>query len=410
MSVPSTGRRGLSIRHLMWWILIIALVLALIGAFGWLSSPFLVMAVGAIISGTISVLRQQKQAEQDSLLWLLAIATEKHMPIAVGVEAFADQWGGKGRQRALSVSTLLNLGLSLPDALDRVPDAVPESAGVLIRVGGETGLLGESLREAYEYEVKRPLSFWAIMEKIGYIVLLLAVIQSITGFILYFIIPKFEAIFKDFNVELPWVTIQVIKFNHYGVSYFGTPLALFTLFFFFAALVELILIIPRAIGLIRFSLTGLIISLVSMVLTWVFSQAHTTTILRSLALGVDGDQPIGDVLNILSKCYPSSLLKRRLSVAAERVSRGGDWIEALKLGKLIRGSDASVLSSAQRAGNLAWALRTVALTAERRAAYRLQAFAEMLFPFAMLMVGSFVFVSAIAYFSPLVNLIGRLSQ
>ena len=93
-------------------------------------------------------------------------------------------------------------------------------------------MLGEALREAYDYEVKRPLSFWAIMEKIGYVVLLLAVLQSITGFILYFIIPKFEAIFKDFNVELPWVTIQVIKFSNYGIRYLGTPLALFTLFFF----------------------------------------------------------------------------------------------------------------------------------------------------------------------------------
>ena len=43
--------------------------------------------------------------------------------------------------------------------------------------------------------------------------------QTITGFIMYFIVPKFEAIFFDFNLALPQITIFVINASHFAVKY-----------------------------------------------------------------------------------------------------------------------------------------------------------------------------------------------
>ena len=52
------------------------------------------------------------------------------------------------------------------------------------------------------------LPIWtAITARLSYILALLLAMQSIVAFILYFIMPKFEAIFKDFNVPLPPVTV-----------------------------------------------------------------------------------------------------------------------------------------------------------------------------------------------------------
>ena len=42
----------------------------------------------------------------------------------------------------------------------------------------------------------------------------------IVGFILYFIIPKFEAIFKDFGVPLPKMTTFLIEASHFLIKYF----------------------------------------------------------------------------------------------------------------------------------------------------------------------------------------------
>ena len=406
----SRKSRGISIRHLMWAVVVIAFVLALIVAFEWYALPILILAAVGCIVGAVTVRRQRRSDEQDSLLWLLAIATEKHMPIAVGVEAFADQWGRRARQRAFSVSTLLNLGLSLPDALERVPGAVPQSAMVIVRVGNETGLLEEALRESSAHEGNKSPSLGLVLEKIAYVGVLIAVIQSISSFIIYFIVPKFEAIFKDFKVDLPYFTILVIKFGNFAVAYLTFPLVIIIFLTLLCLVREFILLMLRVARLIHFSQVGSLWLLIRLLFGRLLPKGDSTTILRALAIGVDGGRPIEEVFRILAAYYPVPALKQRLGVAAERVHRGGDWIEALRLAKLIRTPDCAVLSSAQRAGNLAWALRTVALSGERRSIYRLQAFSELLFPMAMLLVGAFVLVSAVAFFSPLITLIERLSH
>ncbi len=91
-------------------------------------------------------------------------------------------------------------------------------------------------------------------------------------------------------------------------------------------------------------------------------------------------------------------------------TQGVEWTEALFENGLLTPSDVGVLASAQRAGNLAWALRELAETGERRWAYRLQAWSQLLFVLTMLVLGLLVFVLAVAFFLPLITLIERLAS
>jgi type II secretory pathway component PulF len=60
-------------------------------------------------------------------------------------------------------------------------------------------------------------------------------------------------------------------------------------------------------------------------------------------------------------------------------------------------------------GNLTWALRELADRGERRLAYGLQLFVQVLFPIVLLGVAAVVFLFAVGYFMPLVKLISELS-
>ena len=77
---------------------------------------------------------------------------------------------------------------------------------------------------------------------------------------------------------------------------------------------------------------------------------------------------------------------------------------------MIRAADAEVLASAAAVGNLAWALAELAETAERRLATRFQAVDPDPFPLVVVMLGVVVFIMAVAYFMPLVQLIRRLTD
>ena len=65
-------------------------------------------------------------------------------------------------------------------------------------------------------EVKR-----RIKSAMVYPVVVIFVAVVIVGFILYFIVPKFEAIFNDFGVPLPAMTVFLVEASHFVVKYYN---------------------------------------------------------------------------------------------------------------------------------------------------------------------------------------------
>ena len=74
-------------------------------------------------------------SRRGALLWVLAIAVEKQLPLVPVLEAFADDSRGLWRTRTLELAAALRSGVSLPDALQELPGVVPHSAVLAARVG-----------------------------------------------------------------------------------------------------------------------------------------------------------------------------------------------------------------------------------------------------------------------------------
>jgi general secretion pathway protein F len=345
--------------------------------------------------GTGVILAWGATTRQDALLHVLAIAAEGEMPFAPAVAAFSDQYRGLAHRRTMNLAARLNWGTTLAEALERSRRVVTRDAVLLAWAGQATGLLPKALRMAADARSSQLPIWTAIAARIAYILAVLLGMQGISGFIMYYILPKFESIYKDFNVGLPDVTLMVIHASHFLMS-FEVPLA-------FVPMLEL----------------GLLILLPFSFLAWgsysvpvfdrLLKRRHTALVLRCLSLFVEGGKPISTGLSTLADHYPTFWVRRRLSHADKAVRGGVDWIEALRRNGVIRAADAAVLASAEAVGNLAWALSELAETAERRLAVRFQLVAQTLFPVVVVMLGIVVFVLAVAYFLPLVGLIESLS-
>jgi protein transport protein HofC len=345
--------------------------------------------------GTGVMVARRRSTQQDSLLSILAIAAEHEMPLAPSVAAFADQYGGKYRRRIMNLAGQLDAGCSLPEAMERVPRVVSRDAVLLAHMGYRTGRLAEALRMAATSRASHLPIWMALASRLAYILGLLLVIQTICGFILYFIVPKFEAIFRDFGVSLPNSTIFVIEaaafITRYGFITGWVPgievLLLVCLPFSFA-------------GWVNYDLPFF---------DRLLKRRHVALILRALSLSVESGQPIESGLSTLSTHYPTWWVRRRLIKVDDEVQHGGFWIDALQRHGLIRATDADVLASASNVGNLGWAMKELADTGERRLAFRFQAVIQTLFPLVVVSLGAFVFLLAFAFFSPLVELIRRLA-
>ena len=206
---------------LCWLGILIASSLVLVGL---LVLGGIVLLFSAVMSACVIVARR-RSTRQDSLLWVLAIAAEKEMPLAPAVAAFADQYHGVAYQRIMNLAAQLNWGISVPEALERARKVVARDAVLLARVGQAAGMLPKALRMAATTRSTH-VPIWAVIAaRLSYILMLLLSMQMITGFIMYYIVPKFEAIFRDFGQSLPSITIWAIDASHTIVRY--GPLTMF---------------------------------------------------------------------------------------------------------------------------------------------------------------------------------------
>jgi protein transport protein HofC len=388
--------QGMRLRHLIYLIAVVAVLLSVFILIGsvLLVGGFVVL-VAAVIGGGVTLARR-RATRQDALLCVMAIAAEREMPLAPAMVAFADQYRGKSHRRIMDLAAHLNWGAMLPEALERAPKVVSRDAVLLSWIGQATGKLPKALRLAATARMSQ-LPIWsAIAGRLTYILVLLLAMQTVASFLLYFIIPKLEAIFRDFNLPLPQITVDTIEASHIIIKYFY-------LFFPFL-LLEFILLFYIPVSFLNGGNFDLPL------FDRLLRRRHTALIFRSLSLVVEAGKPISLGLSTLSNHYPTRWVRRKLLAVETDVQEGADWIESLRDHNLIRSADAEVLRSSASVGNLAWALAELAETSERRLAIRLQALIQVLFPLVVMTLGFVVFLFAMAYFAPLVKLITELAR
>ncbi len=392
----STPTKPWRLLHLIYVVAGVALFIKL-----WLTIglPLIVLLfialMGAAVGGAV-ILARRRTTRQDSLLWIMAIAAENRMPLAPAVAAFADQYRGRSRARIMELANQLEGGSSLSDALARQRKIASRDAVLLTRVGEATGQLPQALRIAAAARSAR-LPIWiAIASRLGYLLLLLLGLQAVFGFLLYFIMPKFEAIFRDFGVSLPEVTVTTIEASHWIIKYF--------FLIGWVPIVELVLLVFLPFSFVSWG--DYDVPLFDRLL----GRRHTALLFRSLSFVVRADTPIESGLSLLADQYPTRWVRRRLIAARNDVRQGSDWIESLWRYHLIRAADGEVLRSAEAVDNLGWALDELAESSERRLAIKFQMLVQTFFPLVVLMLGLVVFVTALAYFAPLVKIISEISD
>ncbi len=345
------------------------------------------------------LLFRARAARQATLLWTLAVAVDKHVALVPFLEALADEAGGRWRWKLRGLAELLNAGVSIPDALEAVQGILPADTLLLIRLGAENGRIGPALRDAATQfsrrsEAVRPPSGSGLLYLCG----LAFVMLTVVSFLMYWIVPKFKAIFEGFGMRLPEMTEWLIYSADIGMQFFFVLGPLSLLLLFLAVIVS-------------FELMGWGAGWASPSrwLTRLFPRLQAPLVLRGLSIAVDGARPLLGVLTTLATRHPDPSLRRRISQVEDQVARGlGCWHGLLSAG-MLRSGETSLLDAAERVGNLAWALRGLADSIERRSEHRTRIIMELLRPVALLAAGTVVGIFVVGMFLPLIQIITGLT-
>ena len=110
-------------------------------------------------------------------------------------------------------------GATLSEAMAKHPKCFDRLYCNMVKAGEAGGALEAILQRLADFKEKAQSLKRRIKSAMVYPVVVIFVAVLIVGFIMYWIVPQFEAIFIDFGVELPQMTQVLIVASHYVVQY-----------------------------------------------------------------------------------------------------------------------------------------------------------------------------------------------
>jgi type II secretory pathway component PulF len=209
---------------------------------------------------------------------------------------------------------------------------------------------------------------------------------------MYWIMPKFKKIIHDFGIPVPEATTRLIRVSDYFGDHAGQ-----------IALWMAVVIVGGGIVLVRRGgWSGIDWGFLSVL----YPRLEAPGVLRNLAQAVSVHRPLAAALAGMELHHRRRHVRKRIRRVCDEMTRGRDPFGPLCRCGLISSAEATALASAERAGNLEWALRGIADNIESRQRARSQMIVETVQPFIVIGLGLVVLCVCIAIFVPLIHMIG----
>jgi type II secretory pathway component PulF len=400
------------------WVSAVLLVLLVLFTFGW-SAVFVLFALFAFYGWIVYSFLFYRFCRREELLHLLAGAAESGVPVVSALRAYL-QDRPRGDMRAFWLGTLLcvfpvpgyywiwyrrtnfdrkveelarqlELGVPLFRALQVSPALATRDTVLAAAIGETTGQLPRCLRGAAE---RRLSTVWMEMfPQLVYPFVLLIMIAGVVSFLGYFIIPKFKRIFNDFGVGLPPATELLLYQSDLIVEYGWVVVVGIQL----VMVLGVVVILSTS---VRWFFPGVSV---------IYRRMVRSRVLQAMSLLLQVGRPVPESLAVLSGMPMGAIALRMLGRARTRIEQGEPFDECMFQVGLLPASMLPLVRTAERAGNLPWALGEMADAMYDRTMRNLQRVVQAFFPLVVILFGALVAFIVVSMFLPLVKLITELS-
>ncbi|HET6324571.1 MAG TPA: type II secretion system F family protein [Planctomycetaceae bacterium] len=354
--------------------------------FGPLAAVYFLLA--AFFGGAVRV-------QQESLLLILAVAMRTHAPLSEECEALADASRGRFRRRLRQLASRLRRGDRLSDALRAIPGLAPAATVTALRLAEDMGNVTEvANQEALRFRRREESRLEGRFSMAGltfYVFSFFVLAAAVICFLIYWVEPRFGAIFRDFNSPVPAPTRALVD----------AQALLFDYWFLIVAACFGTIVWGLYVLLHRGGWSGLNWSVASSV----YPRLQTPGVLRSLAQTVVCHQPLSLGVQALEVHHPHRGIRNRMRRLREQIVRGNNGFQPLADAGLLSGREADALACAERAGNLAWVLESLADNIERRHRSFQESVVETVQPAVIAAIGLLVLAICVGIFYPIIQLI-----
>jgi type II secretory pathway component PulF len=336
------------------------------------------------------------KAKRQSVMWFMnqmAVMVETGINIGDALEILARQPTDPVMQEILQdVSTAVQEGRPLSDALEEYPRSFPPVAVAMVRASEASGTLSTILNRIAAYSVKDHEAMSRLRGALMYPAFMFVMCISVTVFLLTVILPRFTVIYAAKGATLPAPTRILLSlsrnFPTYGLAVIAGLVAAGVGFHFYART-------PK--GREFRDRMQLRIPLLGTLLSTLF-QGRT---FRALGTLLDAGVPVDKALRLAQE-MSSNTLYRKLWVRVETGVTNGERIPvSLAQEKLLSESVVQMIDCGDRSGKLGYVFNRLADFLEQEYDRALKVVSQFVEPLMIIVMGGIIGFVAIAMLLPM---------
>ena len=293
-------------------------------------------------------------------------------------------------------------GTPLSEAMTKHPQCFDELYSSMVRAGEAGGVLDRILNRLASFREKAAEIRGTIVSAMIYPVILMVVAAVVVAAVTFLVIPKFDEIFRSFQIELPQATVILLDGSGFALRYwylvFGLPVAVIATHFFF---------LRRSLPY-RYRVHQLLLRLPAA--GRVLSRSIIASFARTFGTLVQAGVPHLDALAIVRDASGNEVLKRGIE-SIRRTVREGEGI-ARPMGETGIFDDlvTNMVDVGEETGELDTMLLKVANAYEKAVDRSIDAMFKLLEPLLLVIMAVFVGFIVVALFLPLMEILNSIGS
>ncbi|MBT4766820.1 MAG: type II secretion system F family protein [Phycisphaerae bacterium] len=307
------------------------------------------------------------------------------------------------------VVTDVEAGSTLSDAFARHPKGFDRLYCKMVAAGEVGGVLDVILQRLANFMEKAARLRSRIKGAMIYPTVVVIIAVGIVTGIMYFVIPKFEAIFEDFDIELPGLTQFLIDASSWvagkgdGQMIPGWVVIVSSPFFIFVFLK-----IFRKTDFGRAAIDW--VTLKIPVIGELVEKTTVARFTRTLGTLVSAGVPILEAVNITRDTCGNWVFERALQRVHDSIREGESFAVPLRESKVVDGIVVNMIDVGEETGDLDVMLMKVADNYDEEVDVAVQSLLSLIEPMLVVVLGSIVGGIVLALFMPLVKMIQSVSE
>jgi type IV pilus assembly protein PilC len=308
------------------------------------------------------------------------------------------------------VAEEVEAGTSLSEAMAKFPKAFDRLYTKMVAAGEVGGVLDVILQRLAEFMEKgQRLKRRIIGAMIYPIVVIFIAVLIVTG-IMYFVIPKFQEIFEDFDVQLPGLTIFMINASKWVAGTSSKDQVVPGAIWVLCSPVILFLFFK----LIRKTGPGKaytdILALKIPVMGTLLKKTAVARFTRTLGTLISAGVPILEAILITRDTSGNYVFERALGKVHDSIREGETFATPLREAKVVDALVVNMIDVGEETGDLDVMLMKIADNYDEEVDVAVASLLSLLEPFMVVILGGIVLIIVLALFLPLVSMIESVSN